>query len=82
MTSIDPSQQDARGVLRLLQNRGAGLSCYVISASAGLDGVSGVLADVLEVVIGYHPGTIVSCITGRLAYFEGEGRAERYILHR
>jgi len=33
-------------------------------------------------VVGWHDGTFISCIPGKLAYFEGEGLNERYILER
>jgi hypothetical protein len=33
-------------------------------------------------VVGHNDGTFISCIPGRLAYFEGEGLNERYVLQR
>jgi hypothetical protein len=40
------------------------------------------LHEVLEAVVGRFQGTFVSCIPGRLAYFEGERENDRYILER
>ena len=79
---IVPSQQRVELILSLLLGRGAGVTCYVISTSAEIDQMNGPLTSVLREVIGYYPGTIVSCVPGRLAYFEGEARNERYILER
>ena len=31
-------------------------------------------------VVGHNDGTFISCIPGRLAYFEGEGLNERHVL--
>jgi len=36
----------------------------------------------LDETVGYVDGTIISCIPGRLAYFEGEENGARYILER
>ena len=79
---IEPSQQQVELILSVLRDKGAGADCYVISAWAEIDQMNGRLGQVLREVVGYHPGTIVSCVPGRLAYYEGEARNERYILER
>jgi hypothetical protein len=68
-------------IYELLRGRGAPPPCYVISTGE-LDGQHGDLHDVLERVVGLFEGTLISCLPGRLAYFEGEGPRERYILER
>jgi hypothetical protein len=35
----------------------------------------------LELVIGSGLGTVISCIPGKLAYYEGELPGDRYVLH-
>ena len=40
------------------------------------------LSEALAEVIGRGMGTFISCLPGKLAYFEGEERNERYICHR
>jgi len=40
------------------------------------------LLEALDAVIGSGQGTFVSCIAGKLAYFESEDLGERYICHR
>ena len=69
-------------IYELLRSRGAPSSCYVMSASSDLDGQEVDLRAALEDVVGYNDGTFISCIPGRLAYFEGEGLNERYLLQR
>jgi hypothetical protein len=66
----------------LLRDRGAPSRCYVMSASSDLDGQEVDLREALEDVVGHNDGTFISCIPGRLAYFEGEGLNERYVLQR
>jgi hypothetical protein len=36
----------------------------------------------LKQIVGYEFGTIVNCVPGKLAYFEGEGPKHRFILER
>jgi hypothetical protein len=64
--------QGIGSISRLLRSKGAAQTCWVISESSDVDGREMDLASVLEDVIGSGVGTILSCIPGRLAYFEGE----------
>lgn len=79
---IDPRRQHAPQIYELLRDRGAPEACYVMSATADLDGQRVGLREALEDVVGWHDGTFISCIPGKLAYFEGEDPNERYILER
>jgi hypothetical protein len=65
----------------LLRDRGAPSRCYVVSATE-LDGQEADLREALERVRGSSEGTFISCIPGRLAYFEGETPDQQYILQR
>jgi hypothetical protein len=69
-------------ILQLLRNAGASDRCYVISASSDLDGQETNLEEALYAVVGWNDGTFISCVPGKLAYFEGEELNERYILQR
>jgi hypothetical protein len=62
-------QQGIDNIWRLLKAKGAGQFCWVISGNAKLDGQELELKSALE---SRSEGTILSCIPGRLAYFEGE----------
>ena len=65
-----------------LRSRGAGENCHVMSHNRAIDGKHLPLKLALEKVVGQGMGTVLSCVAGELAYYEGEGPAERCILAR
>ena len=73
-------QQNPISLLKLLTGKGAGPSCWVMSEDSALDGKEMDLEDALIEIIGRQMGTFLSCIPGRLAFFEDEDG--RYILER
>jgi len=76
-----PSQHGSTlGILELLRSKGAPDSCYAFSEDDSLDGKELPLAEALASVVGYGMGTFLSCVPGRLAYFEDEDG--RFILER
>ena len=77
-----PAPQLLSVILEMLQQRGAPEQCYVISESAELDARTLPLKKALKLIVCMSPGTLVSCIPGRLGYFEGEDSGARFILHR
>lgn len=79
LKSIPPSLQNPAGIYDLLRKLGAPERCWVISEGK-LDGTESDLLSALEEIVGRDLGTILSCVPGRLAYFESED--ERYILQR
>jgi hypothetical protein len=66
--------------LRLLRSKGAPTTCWIISEDASRDGRESVLKDALPETIGSGMGTILSCIPGKLAYFEDEEK--QFLLQR
>src|SRR5215471_8695998 len=78
--NIRGNQQNPASLLRLLVGKGAGPKCWVMSEESDLDAREMELAVALEEVVGRQMGTFLSCIPGKLAYFEDE--AGRYILER
>jgi hypothetical protein len=77
--SVDPKLklwgrhiQGIENIVRLLKSKGAGDTCCVISANMDIDGRVLTLESALESVVGSGAGAILSCIPGKLAYFEGE----------
>ena len=82
LTRIDNKKQEPESILDLLRSRSAGKNCYLFSAHDALDQKKVNLEEALKVVVGYYGGTIISCLPGVLAYYEGEDRNERYILHK
>lgn len=77
---IPPNSQNASRILGLLKEKGAPRECFLISESQRLDNKSMELEKALEEIVGFGLATIVSCIPGKLAYYEGEEINERYIL--
>ncbi len=67
-------------VLKLLQSKGAPARCWAISESEKLDGKELDLLEALDDVVGCGIGTFLSCLPGKLAYFEDE--EDRWILQR
>lgn len=75
-----PSQDHSvESIFRSLKQRGAPSSCYVI-ACCDLDGQQMDLKDALTETVGYGVGTFISCIPGKLGYFEAEDRGGRYLV--
>jgi hypothetical protein len=77
---IAPREQHVVDILRLLKLKGAPETCYALSEDSELDGQEVVLVVGLETVVGRGMGTFLSCIPGKLAYFEDEDC--RWILER
>ena len=63
----------------ILRAMGAPGTCHVIGGEH--DGKDMELLIALQQIVGYGTGTVLSCIPGKLAYFEGEIR-ERFLLVR
>ena len=79
---IPPSYQTPESVAAQLQKLHAPTACHLISEQTELDGRDMDLLAALELVIGSGLGTVISCIPGKLAYYEGEMPGDRYVLHR
>jgi len=67
--------QGIDNIYGLLKSKGAGLNCWAISEDPGIDGRELDLKAALEHVNGRQIGTILSCVPGKLAYFESEVEA-------
>lgn len=77
---LTAQQQTAQAVLGELQRRGAPGVAYLTSARRALDARTLPLADAVREVVGSSSGTVISCIPGRLAYYEDEEHGARWIL--
>jgi len=77
-----PSAQTIGQIEALLKKKDAPERCYVISSSQNMDGLEMSLREALDQTVGQGRGTVISCIPGKLAYFEGEEPNERYLLER
>src|SRR5579862_3712649 len=72
VVSIPGNQQNPASLLKLLVGKGAGPNCWVMSEDSALDGQEMDLETALKETIGRQMGTFLSCVPGRLAYFEDE----------
>jgi hypothetical protein len=79
---IPTGQQSANSIEALLRRKGAPDTCYVISDNRDIDGKEMSLPDALLETVGMDVGTLISCVPGKLAYFELEAFDGRYILER
>ncbi len=79
---VPPDRQTPEEIERLLRTLGAPDRCHLLSEDAELDGLELDLRDGIEWVFGSGMATFVSCIPGRLAYFEGHSPTDRYVLER
>lgn len=78
---VSTAQQNANAIAKLLANKGAPDLCHVISADPDIDNRELPLHDALAETVGKNMGTFISCIPGKLGYFEFEDIGQRYILH-
>ena len=72
------AQVSPTAVAHFLQAHGAPRECYVLSESHEIDGRLMPLAEALAALVGRGMGTVLSCIPGRLAYYESE-EGDRYV---
>jgi len=77
---IRSSDQSATAIAALLRSAGANLTCFVVAERSVLDGRSMPLTDALDAVVGRGSGALISCVPGRLGYYEGEDPGTRWLL--
>ena len=80
--AIPPGKQFAPEIETILRSSGAPPRCYVLSTSSKLDRCEMQLSDALDAIVGLGMGTIISCIPGKLGYYESEEPGFRFILKR
>jgi hypothetical protein len=79
---IPPSEQTASEICSLLRSKGAPGYCYAISSNSDIDEKEMDLMSALEDVIGYGDGTFLSCIPGKLGYYESGELGNRLIFEK
>lgn len=77
---LSGASASADSIEALLRARGAPDICFVISADSDLDGREMGLAEALAAINGSSDGEFVSCIAGRLGYYEYEDIDSSFIL--
>jgi hypothetical protein len=78
--AVPKVEHTAEQIAAFLIRKGATPSCWVTSEDSDLDGKELPLLEALKKVVGYQMGTFLSCVPGKLAYFEDED--DRWILVR
>jgi len=66
----------------MLRKKGAPATCYVFAAGSDLDERELPLGDALDAIIGAGDGALVSCIPGRLGFYESASMKSSYLLQR
>jgi hypothetical protein len=79
---VPVNQQNPNAIEKMLRQKGAPEVCHVMSTNPEIDEKEMPLGEALKKTIGMGMGTLISCIPGRLAYFEYEDAGERYVLER
>ncbi len=79
---IPASQHSPEGIASILSKKGAPGCCWITSSDRDIDGKYKSLLESLREVVGRQMGTFLTCIPGRLAYFEGEEMRDHCILER
>lgn len=71
MRALSREEDSVQGLYALLRELGAPEDCYLMS-EGGYDGSEMELLEALELVYATGTGTVISCVPGKLAYYEGE----------
>ena len=79
---VAPSQQEPAGIAALLRTMGGPDACHVVGGGAALDGRDLPLGEALDAVVGKGRGAFLSCLPGRLGFFEFEDIGRRCIVRR
>ena len=79
---IESKDQNAGQIARLLREKGAPETCWVVSTDSDIDAKELELDFILSEIVGLSSGSLLSCIPGELAYYEGEMMKNRFILHK
>jgi hypothetical protein len=82
-TRLSDGQQQPEFLLAALRKLGAPRLCYIMSDVRDLDGLEIPLVRAVSLVIEEASfGTFISCVSGRLAYFQDEHRSDCWVLSR
>jgi hypothetical protein len=79
---MPPKKLFPEHIAAILTQKGAPQTCWVTSENHDLDGREMPLLEALKEVVGCQMGAFLTCIPGKLAYYEGEAMCDRWILER
>ena len=66
----------------LLVSLGAAPTCFSVSGIEVIDGKELPLIETLDLVLTTGTGAFLSCVAGKLAYFQGADAYDRFICHK
>jgi hypothetical protein len=76
---VAEDERKPKQIAERLQRLGAGETCHVMSSNSEIDRKELVLDKALTKVVGKGSATLLSCVAGRLAYFESAD-GDQYVL--
>lgn len=79
---LDPKKLFPEQIAAILTTKGAPADCWVTSEDGRRDGRQLPLLEALKDIVGCQMGTILTCIPGKLAFYEREEMGNRWILER
>lgn len=82
LVPMPPKKLFPNQIAAILTQKGAPKSGWITSENSNLDGKEMPVLEALNEIVGSQMGTFLTCIPGRLAYFEGEEMGYRWILER
>jgi len=74
------SEASSANLESTLRKAGAPTTCYVLSANSELDARDMPFSEALEAIAGMGDGAFVSCLPGRLGFYEFEDAKSSYLL--
>ncbi|WP_255903968.1 hypothetical protein [Paradesertivirga mongoliensis] len=78
---ILPSEQYSASIIDLLKRNNAPERCYIICEHSEFDRKVTTIEQALSLLFAQRLVFFISCIPGKLVYFENEGLGERYLLY-
>lgn len=81
VTLIEGRDGSSEIIYGKLKKLGAPEKVFVLASSEGVKAEVD-LKEALDETVGHNSGTIISCIAGKLAFWESDDMNYRYILHR
>jgi hypothetical protein len=79
---LEGGDASSAAVEEMLRKQGAPSACHVMAADGDLDEREMPLREALDAVIGSGSGAFVSCIPGRLGFYEYEDAQSSHLLSR
>jgi hypothetical protein len=80
MRPIEPSAKNAKQIIDQLNRWRIPDHCHIISQCKELDGCEMPVKEAINEVFGIGLGSVVSCLPGKIAYYDGEMPKDKWLL--